>query len=952
MRRSVILSFFVLLAVCLPLSLRGQYYDWGREAGGIRWNQARTSFGRIIYPDYFEAGAARVRSYMDTVSPFITYGLSRRPVEMPVVLHTQNFVANGLVMWAPRRMELEVIPEINTHAEPWLKQLSVHEFRHAAQYGNLYGGVMKGLNFLIGQQSGLLSLALAPVWLLEGDAVMMETQASSFGRALQPSFTIEYRAYFAEGHPRFPTDKWFTDSYKNYIPDHYQLGYQMTAYGRERYGDDMWGNIFDYAARRPYTILTTRWALHKYYKTSVNKLARATFADLTEYWNSLPMEENTATILHTPVTSYTTYDTPMVVGGSVVLAFKKDFDRPNRIVEVDTRANTERVLARTGNVSTPPTLRDGRIYWTEYRSSTLWDQRVFSRAVSYDLSTKTKRVVRDRKNALFATPLPDGRLATVGYDYIIARYSLDFGGGGEKILFPETLSIHGLAYDDVTATFAFIGLGDSGMFIGSIDPWSGAVGEITAPSHVTVFNLRAGDGKLSFNSIASGKDEIHIYDLRERQEYRLTTSRYGSVSPSAPQPGGEYYMAAYTLDGYLLSKVDAAKASPDSLEKVYHSELPLNTINPPRRRWEIINIDTVAGMTEFPADLKVKRYRKAAHMFNVHSWAPFAFDPLQIISENTVDVHVGVTAMSQNLLSNTFGFVYWGNTRYGGLLKGQFGFYGLAPKFDVSFDYGSGKQLVYGLVPETSMPTSLKKHFDVDLAVSLPMTLSSGYHVRTLSPSADIMHVNALLYDSSRDNFHHGYQRVVYSLSYSDNVRLAKRDFLPRWGYRLKVSEVYAPFNSGFGNLISLYGRVFLPGLFRHHSLMLRGNLQKQNIDTYNFTYKELLPRGAQYRFITEEYAAFSADYQLPVWYPDIGINSIVQFTRIRVNLYYDYARVKLPIPMAAGRMHTLTSYGAEISFDAHPLRTPGNETALTVRIYKPSDRNGIVVGVSLILPL
>ncbi len=64
-------------------------------------------------------------------------------------------------------------------------------------------GFMRPLGWFFGQHSGLISQALLPVWLLEGDAVQAETQMSSFGRALQPSFTIAYRAYMAEGTKRF-----------------------------------------------------------------------------------------------------------------------------------------------------------------------------------------------------------------------------------------------------------------------------------------------------------------------------------------------------------------------------------------------------------------------------------------------------------------------------------------------------------------------------------------------------------------------------------------------------------------------------------------------------------------------------------------------------------------------------------------------------------------------------
>lgn len=231
---------------------------------------------------------ARVARYLDTIRPSISYGFEYAPLKMPVVLHTENFVANGMAMWAPKRIELEMIPDAQPFAEPWLKHLVTHEYRHAVQYGNLYRRFMKGLGYVLGQQAGFVSSVLVPVWFLEGDAVMAETQMSSFGRALQPSFTVEYRAYLTEGKQRFPLDKWFCGSYRNYIPDHYQFGYQLVAWSRERYGDDMWSRVADYGARRPYTILTTKWALRKYYRTSVNRIARSTLDDLTRFWRSQP----------------------------------------------------------------------------------------------------------------------------------------------------------------------------------------------------------------------------------------------------------------------------------------------------------------------------------------------------------------------------------------------------------------------------------------------------------------------------------------------------------------------------------------------------------------------------------------------------------------------------------------------------------------------------------------
>ena len=947
----LLLRLCCLWACCAALPAWGQYYDWGRSPAGIRWMQVEGPRGKIVYPDYFSGGAAQVLSVMEGITPTMTYGFSYKPLKVPAVLHTQNFNANGIVMWAPKRMELELIPDLAPYAQPWFKQLVAHESRHTVQYGNLYRSFMKPLGWFIGQQSGLISQALIPVWLLEGDAVQAETQMASFGRALQPSFTIGYRAYMAEGTKRYVPDKWFCGSYKDYIPDHYQLGYQMTAWSRERYGDDIWDRVARYSSKDPYTILTTHWALGKYYKTSPTKMLWHTFGDLKAFWDSLPPRSNSASLIPTPTTSYTVYTAPIALNDTTILALKRDLDRPSRIVKVDPRSAGEKKLFYTGWVGTAPVLRDSTLYWSEYRSSIFWDQRVNARAVSYDLRNGRKRLLRDRENALYPTPLPDGRVASVGYDYT-GRYSIDFGGG-RSFEVPDTLSVHGLAYDDLTGTMAFITLGDAGMSICRIDTCSGRIAPITQPGYTSIYNLRAGAGKLTFNSIASGYDEVHVYDLARGEEFRVTTSRYGSVSPSAPVPGSDkLYMTTYTLGGYRLSH---QRMDGDSMQRIAYSRLPENIVNPPRRKWNVVNLDTVRLARTIDSTHRVKRYRKGLHLFNPHSWAPWSFNPSKIADENKLDIGFGATVMSQNLLTSTEAYLSYGYSGKGHRVRGSFGYYGLAPKFDFAFDYGGGKQLIYGEKVPEALPVSLSNHFQFTVDVSLPMTLASGYHIRTLTPFAQFYYLNALLYKQQSTSYEKGVTRGVAGLSFIDNVRMGTRDFLPRWGYAVKFTTVGAPFRSDFGTIYSLYGRVYTPGVARHHSLTLRGNVQYQPVDRYNFYYKELYPRGADYDVVATRYAAFSADYQLPLCYPDGGINSIVYFNRIRLNLYYDFARfigISSGSATHSGRATTLWSYGGIVTFDMRLVRMPKNDTSLGVYVYKPSDRNGVVTGVNLSLPL
>jgi hypothetical protein len=81
---------------------------------------------------------------------------------------------------------------------------------------------------------------------------------SSFGRGLQPSFSMHFRAignWAKSGN----MSKWFCGSYREYIPDHYQLGYQITSYANTKFDENVWNKVVRFAVRNPYVIATT-WA--------------------------------------------------------------------------------------------------------------------------------------------------------------------------------------------------------------------------------------------------------------------------------------------------------------------------------------------------------------------------------------------------------------------------------------------------------------------------------------------------------------------------------------------------------------------------------------------------------------------------------------------------------------------------------------------------------------------
>lgn len=941
----------------------GQYYNNGAPPASQRWEQLKTDSLRIIYPREFAAGARSVLHYMDTVRPYINHGFSRAPLKTPVVINTENFYANGLSILAPKRIELGGIPAINTYSTPWLKQLSVHEYRHMVQYGNINRSTVRVLSYIGGQQISLLSTGLLPFWFIEGDATYAETQFSEFGRGLQPSFTMQYRALGEEITARRNPDKWFSGSYIDYVPSHYDLGYQLVAHSERKYGKYIWDDVARYSSDFPFLLFTTQLALRKYYDTSTKGLFHETFGYLTDYWDSLPAREDSAEVVAEGGRTYTTYKWPLFLDDNTLLALKTDYDRPQRFVKIDLRDNSEEHLCYTGSVSTRPEYMDGKVYWTEYRG-TMWEQRTNSVLCRMEEGEWNPRRLSGERAALYATPVPGHDTpAYVKYHYE-GRYTLETEAG--RYAFPHGTEIQGLAYDAATRAFYFIALDDDGMRIGAIGeeavPDGGTEMVIKYPSRATLSDLRAEGGKLYFGSTASGYDEAHSIDLASGEERRVSASRYGSFSPAPSGSGERVAMTVYDRRGYKLGVQDGGGGV-----VVEQRHLPDNVVNPPVAAWDVPSIDGIlldAGDLAEPADGRgARRYRKALNLFNFHSWAPVDFDPSSIINSfDFNDIRLGVMALSQNLLSTALTSVGYGYghdeelNRHYSAVRANFKYNGLAPKFELNAVWSDSGQRVSFAAEDPAPPVPGKSYLTLSARTYLPLVFAAGYHTRTLTPNIQYVYHNNIMYHTASGSYKTGQHLLAGSLSFGDNVRRARLQLIPRWSYLVRGTIVTEPARNRYATTTSLYGRIQTPGLFRNHGLSLAAAWQKGHGKGYtSYSVVDILPRGCA-NFFPDNYAAVSANYYFPIAYPDWGWSGVFFLKRIHASVGGDYAVMKnytllngTKVPGRGGRW----SWGGTLRLDIGFLRLPSQGTCTAAfGIYVPSDTGKVYFTTGFSIPL
>ncbi len=883
MTRRLYILIVLILSVVVE-SASAQFYTTGRGRTSTRWQQIDSADFKVVYPAGYFQRAAGVATLLDSISGDIGYGVGIIPQKVPIILRTENVLSNGYVVWAPKREELVMTAPMDTYALSWDKQLAVHEWRHVTQISALNHGITRFATWLMGQSGYSVGLFGLPRWVMEGDAVVTETQFAEYGRGLQPEFSVEYRAIMAEG--RRPDskhlDRWICGSYKNHYPDIYKFGYQTLSAAQTYLGADYIAGMYKYVGTWPITIIPTDLYLKKHYKTSYKKIATRAFAELDSLWAQYSdVDENFTQITPQNTKSYTTYSYPKAYDGGIV-ALKSDYDTPLRLVDME----SGKQISEVGSVTSPMMVSGDKVYFTEYVPHPIFEQVNFSAIRSIDLKTKESKIYHKWGRNWNLIECRDG-FASISIDELSRSFIRYFDENMEvtrEYHFGEVMqTLHGIAYDKSTDLLCYIALNQDGMSIRALDK-NNNITTLLKPSLVSISGLSAQGGKLYFSSIESGKNEIHSLDIFSGEQLRLTDSRFASqmVSPC----GDSLLFTTYTVGGEMV-----ASLKNDSLlnEKVEWSRLPQNKLNPERTKWSVPKVDTINIEVDSIPE-KTEKYRPE---FAVHSWAPVSFDGDYLMASRPMNMALGVTAFFQSSLSELTGYATYGWMYNSHLVKGRVEYKGLPMTISLGAEYGGGNQAIIGVptfpMMGTVYPESWDTYFATDLSVSLPLNFSSGGYSRLLQPSFSVQYNNSVLFDYQDYMYKTGLAQYSASLWWSSTRYGAKRTIVPRLGYAVRA-DVTGSFRGDVGTIYSIFGRGYLPGVAKNHSVTLRASAQYQDLKTYNTSAKSLYLTGASEFGAAEYYGAAMVDYTMPVCYPDWGWDGVVYFSRISANLFGGYS--------------------------------------------------------------
>ncbi|TRZ70874.1 MAG: hypothetical protein D4R97_07680, partial [Bacteroidetes bacterium] len=317
---------------------------------------------------------------------------------------------------------------------------------------------------------------------------------------------------------------------------------------------------------------------------------------------------------------------------------------------------------------------------------------------------------------------------------------------------------------------------------------------------------------------------------------------------------------------------------------------------------------------------KTKKYSKAGHLFNVHSWAPASFNL------SNLSLHPGVMALSQNVQSSAFASAGydWDYNEQTGQFFLNFSYQGIFPVFDLKTSYG--KRAGYYITSKTSQRTRFTwNELNMDLMVSVPLNLSRGVWSRGLTPAIGTSLIDVMHDKSTPGIFTTGWiNTMTYSLKYFQYKLSNYQDMYPHWGQEADFTLINSPFGANdLGSIWAVQTNFYFPGFARHHGLWLYGGYQQRNEKTvYGYSYSEIIPYPRGYSNGYDNHLfSFSANYKFPLFRPDWSAGSVFYFKRFKLNLFYDQAMGDNARTIDRDLPNLYQTIGSELTAELHILR-------------------------------
>jgi hypothetical protein len=870
---------------------------FGGNPAKLKWLQYNTDSVRVIFPHGMEDAAKRIIENATRIRQNDKSSLGDRQRKISVVLQNGRTESNAYVGLAPWRSEFYTIaPQdpFDMGAIDWIDNLTIHEFRHVHQYSNFNKGLSNFASIILGEQGlALANSAAIPDWFFEGDAVYNETKFSPQGRGKLALFISSYKSlYLSEKHYTYMQMR--NGSFRKYMPNHYELGYLLVTYGRKKYGDSIWTKICADAVSYKPLIYPFQNALQKYTGVNFQEFVKEAMNYYQSIWKN-DRSEKVDWVTKTTLNDVVDYRYPYAAKDGSVIVLRKSLKNIPAFYSIATDGSEQKLAERSIAVDDYYSYKNQKIVYAAYQPDIRWGNIVFNAIKLLDLTNGEEKTILSHTKYYSPDISNDGtHLLAIELDPVKGSSLMLLNLDGKLL---QRIHKEGLVFaspkfssDDQTLfVTARNNLGEMSLLKKSLTK-NDSLETILPFANRLIGYLNVQGDTLIYTISNNGRDEIWATLLKNEKtvSYRLATYPTG-LYQGIINADGKLISSAFSADGYRL-------ASMKPLWEPKTEALSLTDIITP----ELYNHTEETLLTrKDDENLIAKKYPATHGLIRFHSWRPMYSDPEYTFS-----------LFSDNVL-NTFHteLAYTYNQNEGSHKMGISGLYG-----------GSYLQPLIGWDQVWSRSgyyhTDTLLHWNESnmyLGLQLPLDLSGGKSYRLLNFSSTY-HFDQLKWTGFGKTIFKDQQfnTVQSRIDFISQTQLAKQQILPHWGERFSA-QYKAAVGSYTANQLLLSGSLYLPGLSNNHGIALTGAYyQRDTLQQYLFSNSFPFSRG----YTAVDFPRMwkmAANYHLPIAYPEWGFGNIVYFSRIRLNVFYDYTSGK---SLRTGNQYTFASTGGEIYFD------------------------------------
>mgnify|MGYP002395553846 CR=1 FL=1 len=905
--------YFLIISMLIPvLTLRAQ--EFGGNPPTIKWKQINTDTVRIIFPSGLETPAQRAVNTIHYLSRNNRTSIGTAQIKVNMVLQNQTMTSNGYVGLAPFRSEFQLsAPQqsFRLGALNWLDLLSIHEYRHVLQNINARYGISKLFYYLAGELgwAGATNLSI-PDWFWEGDAVIVETALTSQGRGRIPAFFNGYRSLLLSDQ-LYDYQKARNGSYKDYVPNHYELGYLLSRYGRNRYGMDMWKDVFRNAADYQSVFYPFSRALKKKTGETTLQFYRSAMQHLDQKWeNEMDTTQlSTARLINREQDNVTTYKYPYLLENGNILVLKSSYQQIATWYQLTPDGRENQMFAQGITIDDYYSYRNNRMVWSELSFDERWGWQEKTNIRLYNFNDRSKKTVV--KNSRYYSPdiSPDGARIVAFEATPNLEFSLNILDAGNGRLLRKLPNPDGLLYtypkwdldENAIIASARDNLGRMALIRQNVE--SGRIEMLTDWTNHLFGIPHVTTDYIYFTATFSGVDNLYAFDRENGALLKVSTRPIGAYQPATDAAASRILFSEFTADGYDLMEMPH---DPERWEEV--NVTPLDEME----RFRFSGIEEEGGniLTQIPEkQYPVADYPVTTNLINFHSWQFLPVDPnyrLSILSDNilnTLSVSVGGF---YNRNENNIGFT--ADASYGG-------FYPVI-NAGLRTRLARTRDSIYTRNDRVRFLDQRWNEYTVFGGLSFPFNLTSGQYFRDLTIGANY-EFTAIDYYEPQRRYRQDFflNSGSYFFQFNNRRKRALQNIFPAFAQFVQA-EYNLPFDGTNAEQLYLNGEFAFPGLITNHSLVLQASYQKEGfLNDYYYPNNFFYPRGYGSFRLYDSFWKLGANYHLPLLYPDFGVLGIIYFYRVRTNLFYDHGHYNL-----FDFSEEVRSAGAELIFDTQIL--------------------------------